>query len=249
MAPEKRMSFIGHLEDLRWTLVRSIISVIACAIPCGIFWREIFDWIAVWPLRLSDPVPQLIYTSPVEAVFLCIRIALTCGAITASPFIFQQVWSFLSPALYKKEKAIIFPAVLASTFCFLLGITFCYFMLPLVLNFLTSFAGGQIEAFFKISEYFSFLIKMCTAFGFAFELPVISFILSKAGIINYRFLVRYFRHAVVIIFIAAAILTPPDVLSQILLALPLLSLYGISIFVSWMAGKKDAKSENSLVIN
>lgn len=226
---------MAHLEELRWTLIRCFCAVIIFAIPSGIFWRHIFDFIAVWPLHLSDPVPQIIFTAPTDAVFFVFKIALTCGTVLASPFLFYQIWRFAAPGLYKKEKAAILPVVIASTFCFLAGITFCYFFLPMFLRFLIGFAGGLIEPIFRINEYFVFLIRMCLIFGLAFELPVVSFVLSKMKVINHQFLIRYFRHAIVIIFIAAAILTPtPDVLSQVIFALPLLILYGLSIVISYL---------------
>ena len=107
------------------------------------------------------------------------------------------------------------------------------------LSFLIGFAGGQIEPFFRVSEYFGFLIKMCLIFGLTFQLPVVAFMLSKMGVINHRFLIRYFRHAIVVIFIAAAVLTPaPDALSQILLALPLVALYALSILISYLVKRK-----------
>ena len=231
----KEMSLIAHLEELRWTLVRCGCAVILCAIPCGVFWKRIFDVIAIYPLRLSEPAPRVIYTAPAETVMLSFKIALTCGAVAASPFIFQQVWSFVSPGLYKREKAVIFPAALSSTFCFAAGIAFCYFLLPLLLKFLTGFAAGEVDPFFKIDEYFGFLINMCLAF----ELPVAAFVLSRVGLIDHRFLIRYFRYAIVAIFIVAAVLTPPDVLSQTLLALPLLALYALSILIAFLARRKQ----------
>jgi sec-independent protein translocase protein TatC len=231
-----------HLEELRWTLIRCLCAVIICAIPCGMFWRYIFDAFAVWPLRLSDPIPQLIFTAPVDAVHFVIKIALTCGTVIASPFIFHQVWRFAAPGLYKKEKAAILPVVAASTFCFLAGVTFCYFFLPLFLRFLIGFAGGLIDPLFRVNEYFSFLIRMCLVFGLVFELPVVSFVLSKMGVINHRLLLHYFRHAILVIFILAALLTPPDVFSQVLLALPLVAFYAFSILISYVAGKKRTDS-------
>jgi sec-independent protein translocase protein TatC len=231
-APDKKMTLIDHLEELRWALIRCICAVIICAVPCGIFWRRIFDVIAIWPLKLSDPAPKFIYTAPAETVMFSIKIALTGGVIVASPYIFVEMWKFISPGLYKKEKAVIIPAAIASTFCFLSGITFCYFLLPMLLQFLTGFAGGQIDPFFKINEYFSFIIKLSLAFGFAFELPVVAFVLTKMGVIDHKFLIRHSRYAIVGIFIAAAVLTPPDALSQIFLALPLLVLYALSILIA-----------------
>ena len=234
----KKMSLIAHLEELRWTLIRCICAVIICSIPCGIFWRNIFDFIAIWPLRLSDPVPQLIFTSPPDAIYFIFKIALTGGTILASPFLFQQVWRFVSPGLYRKEKAAILPVVVSSTFCFLAGIAFCYFFLPVFLRFLIGFAGGLIDPLFRVDEYFGFLLRMCFIFGLAFELPVVSFVLSRMGLIDYKFMKRYFRHAIVVIFIAAAILTPTiDVLSQLLFGLPIVVLYGLGIFISYLARK------------
>jgi sec-independent protein translocase protein TatC len=236
----KEMSLVAHLEELRRTLIRCICAVVICAIPCGIYWKRIFGWIAIWPLRLSDPAPRIIYTAPAETVMLSVKIALTGGVILASPVIFQQIWSFVSPGLYKKEKAVVFPIAVASTFCFLSGIVFCYFMLPMLLQFLTGFAGENIDPLFRIDEYLDFLIKMSLAFGLAFELPVVAFALSRMGVIDHRFLVRYVRHSIVAIFIVAAILTPPDVLSQILLALPLLGLYAISILIAYLARRRGS---------
>ena len=241
----KEMSLIAHIEELRWTLIRSFCAIIICAIPCGIYWRRIFELIAIYPLHMSDPKPQIIYTAPTEAVVLSIKIALTCGVVIASPFIFFQIWRFISPALYKKEKRVILPAAIASTFCFLAGIAFCYYMLPMVLKFLTGFAGGDIDPMFKIDEYLGFLIKMSLTFGLAFELPVVAFVLSKMGVIDHKFMYKYFRHSIVLIFIAAAILTPPDVLSQILLATPLVGLYALSILISYMARPQSKRMDDN----
>jgi sec-independent protein translocase protein TatC len=135
---------------------------------------------------------------------------------------------------------VVLPTALASTVCFLSGIVFSSYLLPFMLKFLTEFADGSLEPFFKIDEYFNFLIKLALAFGFAFQLPVAAFVFSKIGLIDHKFLLRNFRYAIIIIFIVAAILTPPDVLSQMLLALPLIALYGLSIIISfWVGGKNE----------
>ncbi|MCL2791779.1 MAG: twin-arginine translocase subunit TatC [Spirochaetaceae bacterium] len=234
------MSLIAHIEELRWTLIRCVCAVIICAIPAGIFWRRIFEFIAVWPLHLSETAPRIIYTAPAEAVILIFKIAITCGLLIASPFIFFQIWRFVAPGLYKKEKSVIVPVVIASTFCFLSGIVFCYYLLPIFLKFLTGFAAGHIDPFFRINEYFGFLIKMCLAFGLAFELPVITFVLSKMGVIDHRFMIRYFRYAIVLIFIAAAIVTPTiDMISQSLLAVPIIALYALSIIIAYFTSQKE----------
>lgn len=236
---EKGMTLAAHFEELRWMLIRCFCAVILCAIPCGIYWRKIFGWIAVWPLRLSRPAPQLIFTAPTDAVFFIFEIALTGGIVIASPFLFLQIWRFVSPGLYKKEIAVLIPAVIASVFCFIGGIAFCYFSLPLFLRFLVSFADGLIDPLFRVNEYFGFLLKMCLVFGLSFELPVVMFALSKMGIVDYRFLKSRFRHAIVVIFTAGAILTPTlDAISLLFFCLPLVVLYGVSIFISPFAKKR-----------
>jgi sec-independent protein translocase protein TatC len=234
----REMPFIAHIRELRNVLIRCGLAVIVCAIPCAIYWKQIFDTIVSHSLRLCEPFVHIIYTAPTETIMISLKIAFVCGLTLASPVIFQQVWSFVSPALYKREKILMISTALASTVCFLSGVAFSFYLLPLALKFLTEFAAGTLEPFFKIDEYFNFLIKLSVSFGLAFQLPVVAFVFSKFGWIDHKFLLRNFRYAIVLIFIVAAILTPPDILSQILLALPLLVLYALSILISFFAGEK-----------
>jgi len=235
------MTLFDHLEELRWTIIRSFIAVIVCAIPSGFFWRRIFELFAVYPLSLADPVPLIIYTAPADGVMLSIRITLLSGFVLATPYIFWQIWRFVAPGLYKKERKVILSIAIASTICFLSGFAFCYYLLPMVMRFLTGFAVGLVEPFFRIDEYLSFLIRMSVAFGVSFQLPVVSFVLTKMGVIDHKIMMRYFRYIIVGIFILATLLTPPDVLSQILLALPLLILYALSIFIAFIVKRKKDK--------
>ena len=239
MTKTDEMPIIAHIDELRKTLIRCMLAVAAFAIPCGIYWKDIFDMAISHSLKLCGPTVHIIYTAPVETVMLSVKIAVVCGVVLSSPIIFQQIWSFISPALYKEEKVLVIPTALASTVCFAGGILFSFYTLPVVLKFLTDFAAENLAPFFKVDEYFGFLIKLSFCFGISFQLPVIAFVLSKIGIIDYKFLARNFRYAIVAIFIVAAILTPPDVFSQILLAVPLLALYGLSILISFFAGKKS----------
>jgi len=232
------MPLTAHIRELRNVLIRCGCVVIVCSIPCAIYWKNIFDIVVSHSLRLCQPKVHIIYTAPAETIMISLKIAFICGLVLASPIIFQQAWSFISPALYKREKILALPTAIASTFCFLSGIAFSFYLLPLALKFLTEFAAGALDPFFKVDEYFGFLIKISLSFGFAFQLPVIAFVFSKLGWIDHKFLLRNFRYAIVLIFIIAAILTPPDILSQILLALPLLLLYGLSILISFFAGQK-----------
>jgi sec-independent protein translocase protein TatC len=234
------MSFLDHLEELRWRVIKALIAVVIVAIPCGIYWQQIIEIIMIYPIREINPRPQLMYTSPTATVILSFKIALFGGLIAGSPVIFYQLWRFIAPGLYMNEKRIVLPSVVISTLCFLSGISFCYLTLPIVLKFLNAFGSDSLTAMYKIDEYFSFLLKLSLAFGIVFELPVISFLLAKAGIITGAFLIKNFKYAIVIIFIVAAVLTPPDILSQTLLAVPLLVLYGISIIVAYSSQKKKS---------
>jgi sec-independent protein translocase protein TatC len=234
------MSFLDHLEELRWRVVKIAIALTVCAIPCGIFWQKILNWVLIYPLRFTSPRPKLIYTNPSESVVLSFKIAIAGGIIAASPVIFYQLWRFVSPGLYKKEKKVILPTVIASTFFFMAGIAFSYYTFPILLRFLTMYAGNQLDPMFKVDEYFTFLMKISLSFGAVFELPVASFVLAKMGVITAKFLLDKIRYAIVAIFIVAAILTPPDVISQSMLAAPLLVLYGISIIVAALAAPKKA---------
>lgn len=235
----KEMSFLDHLEELRWRIIKAAVAVVITAIPCGIYWKKIFDVVMIYPLRLSNPQPKLIYTSPSETVIISIKIACAGGLILAAPVIFYQLWKFISPALYGNEKKVVLPTTLVSTLFFIAGIVFSYLMFPFVMRFLTMFAPEKLAPMFKASEYFGFLLKISLAFGFVFELPVISFVLSYMGLINASFLIKNSRYAIVLIFILSAILTPPDVISQSMMALPMLLLYVISILVSFLASRRN----------
>lgn len=234
------MSFLEHLEELRWRIIKSAAAVAICSIPCAIFWKKIFDLIMVYPLRLSNPTPKLIYTNPSETVIISIKIAFAGGVIIAAPVVFYQLWKFISPALYGNEKKVALPVVFGSTFFFITGILFSYFTFPFLMRFLTMFAPEKMDAMFKASEYFGFLLKITLAFGFVFEMPVFSYVLSRLGIITSSFLLKNARYAIVIIFIISAILTPPDVISQIVMALPMLLLYGLSILIAGLSARRTA---------
>lgn len=234
------LPFLEHLEELRWRLIKSIAAVVIFAVPCGIYWQQIFDLAMVYPLRFAEPKPHLIVTSPVEAVLLSIKIAVAGGIIAATPVIFYQIWRFVAPGLYRHEKALVLPTVFFSTIFFLGGIAFCYVALPHLLRFLAGFSEGRMDPYYTMNQYMAFLIKLSLAFGLVFELPVVSFVLTRLGLITPRFLLTNAKYAIVAVFITAAVLTPPDVLSQLLLAVPLLLLYGVSILVSLVVVRKRA---------
>ena len=174
-------------------------------------------------------------------------VSITAGIIVAFPVIFYQIWKFISPALLSKERKIIWPVVTFSTLCFLLGISFAYFvMLPFILPFLYSLGTETIKPTINISEYIGFSVQIILVAGLVFELPVASFVLTKIGLLSPKILRKYRRYGIIIIFILSAFLTPPDPGSQVLLAVPLLVLYEISIGISVLAYRKRKKQEELL---
>ena len=232
------MSFLDHVEELRWRIIKTALAFAVCAVPCGVFWKKIFNLVMIYPLQFADPKPHLIITNPVESVMISLKIALGGGMICAAPVFFYQLWRFASPGLFPKERRLVLPAVIVSTVAFLSGVVFCYLTLPFLLRFLTGYAGQLLDPYFRINDYFGFLLKLSVAFGIVFELPVVSFVLVRMGLLTPAFLIRHSRIAIVIIFIVAAVLTPPDVFSQLTLALPLLLLYGLSIAVAAIAERR-----------
>jgi sec-independent protein translocase protein TatC len=237
--PEKEMTFLEHLEELRWRIIYSLIGIVVGSIIAWIFIDFLVDVILLKPAKDSGAVLQNL--RPFGQLFLFMQIAIMVGMIISIPNIFYQFWQFISPALRKKEKRYIFWIVAFSSVCFLGGIAFAYFaMLPLTLKFAAEFGSESIKNEFSIDEYMSIIISVMLAAGFVFELPMISFFLSKLGILKPSIMRKYRRHAIVIIMILAAFLTPgADPVSQLVLAVPLVVLYEISIFISKISQKKS----------
>jgi sec-independent protein translocase protein TatC len=231
---EKEMSFLDHLEELRWRILKSVISVFIFTIGSYSFSEEMLNF-------LTNPYKgKLIYISPAGAFIIRIKISILVGIIASSPVIFYQLWRFVSPGLYTNEKKYFLLIVFISVFCFLLGAGFAFFfVLPAMLDFFSTFQTEKLEAYVSIDEYFSLLINFILALGAVFELPVLSFFLTKLNLITADFLRLKRKYAIVIIFILAAIITPsPDIISQLMIAVPLLILYEVSIIVSALALKK-----------
>jgi sec-independent protein translocase protein TatC len=239
--PRKEMSFGEHLQELRSRLFKSAAAAVIGAIVCYVYWEKIFSVLTWYPLHLIKNPPSLIFTAPAEAFMISFKIALFGGLTLAAPYILYQAWCFISPGLFLHERKTIYPVVFFSTLFFLLGIVFCYFVvLPKAFRFLLGFFSVPLTPMLSINTYIMFILQLLAAFGAVFELPVFTFVLVRLGLITHKFLIRQVRYAVVLIFIVAAVLTPPDVLSQVLMAIPLLVLYGISIGVAYFARRKNA---------
>lgn len=234
-----------HIIELRKRLAISVAAVIVFFVICFTFWEPLLAWMTA-PLKAALPAgSNIIFTQVQEVFFTAMKVAFFAGIILALPVIFWQFWLFVAPGLYDNEKKYVVPFVIAATFMFLCGAAFCYYVvIPLGFTFLINFGGQLFTALPSVGEYVGFFTKLLVAFGLAFELPVVTFFFAKIGLVDDAALKRYFRYAVVAIFTFSAIMTPPDILSQFLMAMPLTGLYGISILIAKWVRVENEKTDN-----
>lgn len=242
---EGRMPLMEHLRELRGRLIRaSIALVIGFAIAYAI--ADPLFHMLTWPLRdVAQGKLLLIGTGVGEAFFTKIKVALVAGLFIASPAVFYEIWKFIAPGLYATERKMVGPFVIFATLFFVLGGYFCWAVVFKIgfRFFLSEYASIGVTPTIRISEYLAFASKLLLAFGLTFEMPIFAFFLTRLGLIDYRAMMKYFRYAVLGIFIVAAALTPPDMVSQFLLAIPLLALYGLSILVAYVFRSRPAEVE------
>lgn len=233
-APEREMGFFDHLEELRWRIIKALIALAVAAVACGVFLDRIVEDIILGPASRLTPPLNLQNTEPMGQITLAIQVALISGLIVAIPFILWQFWGFIKPGLYERERKLASWIAVATIACFLAGISFAYLvMIPTSLSFSNSFGFEGIRNDFTVANYFSFVLGFVLACGVVFEMPMLSYALTRFGFISPGFLRKYRRHAIIVILIVAAIITPtPDPFNQLLLAAPLYALYELSIYVS-----------------
>ena len=265
------MSFLEHLEELRWHIIRSIVAILVLMIIAFVFKNLIFDKVILAPKnpgfitnRLLCQLGQLvniealcINTKPLNLISIKmsgqitthITVAIVAGVIMAFPYVLWEFWQFFKPALHSNEKQHTRGAVLATTLLFFVGVLFGYFALaPLSIHFLTTYqVSPDVVNQINIRSYIGTLTSICLATGLVFELPIITFFLTKIGVITPSFLTKYRKHAIVVIFIVAAIITPPDVFSQMLVCIPLLALYEVGILISKRVMKKKDKEHKEFM--
>jgi sec-independent protein translocase protein TatC len=258
MSKEKEMSFLSHLEELRWHLVRSVVSILVFSIVIFNFPQILFHDIVLGPSRETFVSYQLLCqlgqllgmqslclnqsqlvefqnTQMAGQLTYHIWASLIAGFILAFPYVAWEIWRFVKPALYHKEKKNITGLVIFVSLLFFMGVSFAYFIIvPLTVNFLLTYnvMGDTVKNNPLISSYFSTVLNLVLGTGVIFQMPIFIYFLAKIGLVSPKFLKRYRRHSIVIIMILAAIITPPDVVSQILVAIPLLVLYEISILIA-----------------
>ena len=242
---DRPMGLMDHLSELRGRLVRCTVAVMVGFIACWAVVDPIFDALVDPLLKVLPDGSHAIYTTLPEGFFTRMHIAFVAGVFVSSPVIFYQIWSFIAPGLYEEEKRHILPVAFMSAFFFVSGGAFCYFVVfPQAFAFFVSYATDSIVAMPKVSDYLSFVLKLILAFGLVFEMPLFAFFLARMGIITAELMRRVRRYAILGIFIVAAILSPPDVVSQLLMAAPMLVLYEISIYVAVAFGKKPAAKDD-----
>jgi sec-independent protein translocase protein TatC len=243
--PDKKLPLTAHLEELRKRLIYSFLSVGVAFGLCYAYIKEIVE-ILMRPLVRALPAgSSLVFTAVPEAFFTYLKAALLAGVFFSSPFILYQIWAFVSPGLYEKEKKYIFPYLFVSTVFFVAGALFCYFIVfPVVFRFFLSFATKDIRPLPAIKEYLTFTIKLLLAFGLLFQWPPLILFLSRMGVVSSKALAKNRKYAILGIFVAAAVLTPPDLVSQLLLAGPLMIMYEGSIWMAKLLGKKKKEAED-----
>jgi sec-independent protein translocase protein TatC len=230
---DEKQPFLGHLEELRKRLVVCAIAIGIGFIISYIFSKQLFSLLILPLTKVLPADSSLIFTSLPEMFIAYIKVALIAAIILAIPIIFYELWMFLAPALYQKEKGYLIPFVVFSSVLFVTGSLFGYFIVfPYGFKFFVSFATEDIRALPSIKQYFAFAIRLLLAFGLVFEMPVVVFFMSKIGLINPDSMKRFRKFAILCAFIVSAILTPPDVATQIMMALPLILLYELSIIIS-----------------
>lgn len=244
---DEKIPFTAHLAELRYRLVASVAAVLIFFGVCYYF-IDICIHILESPIKSAVPNLKLTFLAPAEGFFVSMKVAFFGGLVLAWPIVIYQAWMFISPGLKKNERRYAFPFVIFGTVLFAIGISFCFFIiLPLGLKFLITFGQTYWMANIAVDYYLSFCIKLTLAFGLVFELPLILAVLGKMEILTSKQLKEGRRYAIVLAFVIGAILTPPDVITQCLMAVPLIILFELSIYIVRIIEKKSAEAETEPV--
>jgi len=245
MDDQDKIPFSAHLEELRKRLIICFIAIgVGFVLSYG-FKEKLFEILTHPLIRVMPSGDKLIFTGLPEAFFTYLKVAFISGIILSTPVIFYQFWKFVAPGLYDKEKRLLFPIVALSTLFFVGGAFFGYFIVfPFGFKFFLGFASDTIRPLPSMREYLSFSTKMLLAFGLVFELPLIITFFARMGIVSVDLLKKKRKYAILIIFTVSAILTPPDVATQIMMAVPLMVLYEVSIVGAKIFGKKKSSEDD-----
>ncbi|MBW2172866.1 MAG: twin-arginine translocase subunit TatC [Deltaproteobacteria bacterium] len=244
MGDNEKLPFTAHLEELRRRLIICFSAIGVGFVISYIFSRRLFEILMMPLLSAMPPEEKLIYTGLPEAFFTYLKVAFLAGVLLAIPVITYQLWMFIAPGLYDKEKRFVLPIVFLSSIFFVGGALFGYFVVfPFGFKFFMGFASDYVRPLPSMKEYLGFSAKLLFAFGIVFELPLFITFLAKLGIVDVPFLKAKRKYAILLFFVFASILTPPDVITQILMAGPLILLYEVSIVGARVFGKKAVKKD------
>lgn len=233
------MGFLDHLEELRSVIISILASWLGISVVLWFLSGRLLDF-----LLATIPVEDLYFNAPIEAFMVRLKLSFIIGFLVAFPFILFRVWAFVAPGLFESERRVVIPLIVPSAGLFYAGAVFAYWvMVPVVLGFLLRFGTGRLEPLLSVSRYFEFVARICFAFGIVFQLPIAIVLLTWLGVISPRFLLRKWRYAILVIFVAAAILTPPDPASQVFMALPLVALYFLSAVIALLFERRRRRRE------
>jgi len=222
-----------HIAELRKRLVIISAALVVAFFACFSVYEPILNWMMVPVEAVLPEGSQMVAIEVQETFFTALKVAFFSGFLLTLPVIFWQMWLFIAPGLYENEKKFVFPFVFFATLMFLIGASFAYYVVvPFGFDFLINFGSQVVTVMPSIGKYVGFFTKLLFGFGIAFELPVITFFLAVVGLVDDRMLKSFFRYAVILIFVLSALLTPPDILTQFLMAGPLIILYGVSILIA-----------------
>ncbi len=243
-APEREMPFLEHLEELRWRLIKALLGLVVAAAVCAVFVEFIVTEIVLRPaLGIENPM-QLINTIPYGQLVLYMEAILFSALILGMPWILYQLWKFIEPGLFLKERKYISGIVGFTSLCFFLGVGFAYFiLLPFMLQFFVGFGSPDVQNLIAINEYVSFILTMILVSGLLFELPMVSYVLARFGILTPAFMRHYRRHAYVAILVLSALITPTtDIFTMSVFSFPIVLLYEVSIGITAIAKRKRDES-------
>jgi sec-independent protein translocase protein TatC len=234
-----RMSLVEHLDELRKRLAVSFVALFAAFLICWSFAKPIFTWLSRPLTQFLPEGEKLAFTGLVDPFMLYVKVAALAGVFLASPVLLHQVWLFIAPALYRHERRVAIPFILATTAFFVAGGYFGWAVaFPMVCRFLLT-VGSDFKQVITVNEYFAMSSKVILGLGVVFELPVLIGFLARLGVVGHRFLLRHFRWAVLAIFVIAAIITPtPDIPTQCVFAVPMIVLYLLGVLLAWLFGKR-----------
>jgi sec-independent protein translocase protein TatC len=239
MSDATQETFISHLIELRERLVRCLVAMAIVFLPAFFYASELYDLLAMPMIRTLPQGSRMIATGVVTPFFIPMKIAMMVAFLVALPYLLYQAWAFVAPGLYAHEKRLVLPLIVSSTLLFFTGMAFCYFFVfRMVFDFIARFAPKSISVAPDIEAYFNFVIGMFIAFGLTFEVPVVVVVLVLTGMISVEKLREIRPYMIVAAFVVAAVVTPPDVVSQLLLAIPLCLLYEVGIFVAQFVEKR-----------